>query len=300
MQRLSKGFSFEEKYVLSGNDTKRYLLRITLPADPWLIRYKQTEFEIIRRLRKDSPLIPDAHIFGTSGDESQCFMVLDFIEGTDGEVALSGLCETDQYRIGVQAGKEQKKMHALPAPQGLPDWYESFSAKFARKVAAFDKRGIDLPGIDREHLSGYIHENISCIRNSPRVFLHRDYHPANMVIDKGQLSGIIDFDRYEWGDPVFDFMALAYFSRAVSIPFSVGHIDGYTGGLPSCEFWKRYALYCAMSIIPGHLWACDYAEKTGSPDEIGRSEKSIQMVCADLEGFTTDIPCWYRDYRRTL
>jgi hypothetical protein len=93
-------------------------------------------------------------------------------------------------------------------------------------------------------------------------------------------------------------MALAYFSRAISIPFSVGQIDGYTGGSPSREFWKNYALYCAMSIIPGHLWACDYAEKTGSPDEIGRSENRILRVWSDHEGFTMDIPRWYRHYTR--
>jgi aminoglycoside phosphotransferase (APT) family kinase protein len=300
VQKLTKGFSFEEKYVLSCNDTKRYLVRITGSANPEIIRYKQTEFGIIRRLRKDSALVPDAHAFGISDDGNLCFMLLDFIEGTDGEVALNGLGEADQYRIGVQAGEEQKKMHALPAPPGLPGWYESFSEKFARKGAAFDRLEIDVPGIDREYLSWYIRENISSIRDSPRVFLHRDYHPANMVIDKGQLSGIIDFNRYEWGDPVFDFMALAYFSRAISIPFSVGQIDGYTGGLPSREFWKKYALYCAMSIIPDLLWACDYAEKTGSPDEIGRSEKRIAMICADHEGFTTDIPCWYRDCAGSL
>jgi len=32
MQKHSKGFSFEEKYVFSGNDTKGYLVRITGPG----------------------------------------------------------------------------------------------------------------------------------------------------------------------------------------------------------------------------------------------------------------------------
>lgn len=296
VQKLSKGFSFEEKYVLSGIDRKRYLVRITGPANPELIQYKQTEFDLIRRLRKYSSFIPKPHAFGTTDNGNFCFMVMDFMEGTDGEIALNELSDAEQYRIGVQAGEEQKKMHALPAPPELSGWYDSFSGKFSRKVAAFDKLGVGVPGIDRKHLFWYISEHISCIQDSPRVFLHRDYHPANLVIDNGQLSGIIDFDRYEWGDPVFDFMALAYFSRAISIPFSVGHIDGYTEGHPSNEFWEKYALYCATSIIPGHIWAYDYAEKTGSQDEIRRSEKRIEMICSDHEGFTMDIPCWYREY----
>jgi aminoglycoside phosphotransferase (APT) family kinase protein len=81
VQRLSKGFSFEEKYVLSGSDAKRYLVRITGPVNPEIFQYKQTEFEIVRRLRKNSTLIPAAHAFGTSDDGNLCFMLLDFIEG---------------------------------------------------------------------------------------------------------------------------------------------------------------------------------------------------------------------------
>jgi hypothetical protein len=131
VQRLSKGFSFEEKYVLSGRDSRRYLVRITVPADQWLIRYKQTEFEIIRRLRKDSSLIPEAYAFGTSDDGSLCFMVLDFIEGTDGEVALNGLSDADQYRIGVQAGKEQKKI--------LRDNHSRYAHYSTGSVGLFDR-----------------------------------------------------------------------------------------------------------------------------------------------------------------
>ena len=197
VQRIPMGFSFDEKYVLSGSETKRYLVKITVPANPKIILKKQKEFDLIQKLRQYSSLVQNVYIVGTSDDEDVCFMVLDFIEGIDGTVALNGMSDADQYRNGVLAGKEQKKMHALPAPVGMSGWYEVISAKYSRKVAAFDKLKIRLPGIDREHLSRYIRKNISCIRDTSRVFLHRDYHPANIIIDNGQLSGIIDFSRYE-------------------------------------------------------------------------------------------------------
>jgi len=115
--------------------------------------YKQAEFEVVRRLRNYSSLVPGAHTFGTSDDGSLCFMLLDFVEGTDGETALDGLATQDQYRLGVQAGKELKRLHAMPAPADLPDWSEAVSAKYARKAAAFGALGLHLPGIDRARLS---------------------------------------------------------------------------------------------------------------------------------------------------
>lgn len=293
---IPKGFSFERKYLLSCGDTKRYLLRVASLSGPGALPYKLAEFETIRRLRNYSSLVPGAHAFGTSGDGSLCFMLLDFMEGTDGEAVLSGLAEQDQYRLGVQAGKELKKLHAMPAPADLPDWSGAVSTKYARKVAAFDAQGLHLPEIDRTHLSRYIRENISCIRGTGRTFLHGDYHPANLIVRDGRLNGIIDFNRYDWGDPVHDFLKAAFFTRAVSVPFSVGQIDGYHEGSVPSPFWKKYAVYCALTIVPDLLWAHDYARKSGSPGEIGRSEARIRRVYADHEGFATDVPCWYRDY----
>lgn len=296
VRSIPKGFSFEQKYVLSGADTKRYLLRIAPLSDPGVLPYKLAEFEVIRRLRNSSSLVPGAHAFGTSDDRSLCFMVLDFMEGTDGEAALGGLAPQDQYRLGVQAGRELKRLHVMPAPADLLDWYGAVSAKYARKAAAFDALGLRLPGIDRMCLSRYIRENISCIHGAGRTFLHGDYHPANLIVRDGRLTGIIDFNRYDWGDPVHDFLKTAFFTRAISIPFSVGQIDGYHEGSVPELFWKKYAVYCALTIVPDLLWAHDYARKCGSPDEIGRSEARVRRVYADHQGFATDIPCWYREY----
>jgi len=296
VSRITRGFSFEEKYLLSGTDPVKYLARITVPADPEIIRAKRTEFEIIRRLKAYSSLVPEAHAFGISDDGTLCFMVLDYVEGTDGEDALCGLSDKEQYRIGVQAGEELRKMHAMAAPSGRLDWYTAIHEKYARKMAAFDRLGLDVPGIDREYLSSYIQKNLPCIRDAEMMFLHGDYHPSNLVLRDGDLKGIIDFNRYDWGDPVHDFIRVAYFTRAASVPFSVGQVNGYNGGPPTPEFWKRYSLYCAMTLLPDFLWAHMYEEKSGMAGEVERAQQRIRMVYSDHEGFRSEVPVWYRDF----
>ncbi|MFA5331455.1 MAG: aminoglycoside phosphotransferase family protein [Methanoregula sp.] len=295
VHRIARGFSFEQKYLLEcGN--RQYLARIVAEAGPAIIAAKKAEFEIIRSLKKYSAFVPDAYAFGTSDDRSVCFMVLGYIPGTDGEEALQGLCEADQYRLGIMAGKELINLHAMPAPAGLPDWYEAVRRKYFRKCAAFGSCGLELPGIDLRNLTDFITKNTACIRGTRRVFLHDDYHPANLVVADAQLVGIIDFNRYDWGDPVHDFVKTAFFTRAISVPFAAGLVEGYNGGSPPPEFWKRYALYCAMALVPDLLWSHDYEAKTGKPGEVERATKRIRMVYEDHEGFATDIPRWYRGF----
>lgn len=295
VQRIARGFSFEQKFLLECSD-RQYLARIIAPADPVVIAAKSAEFEIIRRLKQYSSFVQDAYAFGTSDDRSVCFMVLGYIPGTDGEEALKELCEGDQYRIGVKAGKELKHLHAMPAPAGLPDWHDAITRKYSRKCAAFESCGLELPGIDCRDIADYISKNLACIRGTRRVFLHDDYHPGNLVLNDGNLAGIIDFNRYDWGDAVHDFVKTAFFTRATSIPFAAGLIDGYHNGSPPPGFWKRYALYCAMTLVPDILWSHDYDAKTGKPGEVERATTRIRMVYEDHEGFARDIPRWYREF----
>lgn len=40
----------------------------------------------------------------------------------------------------------------------------------------------------------------------PRAWLHGDLHPANLLVDRGQLSAVIDFGLLGVGDPACDLM----------------------------------------------------------------------------------------------
>jgi hypothetical protein len=96
---------------------------------------------------------------------------------------------------------------------------------------------------------------------------------------------------------VHDFVKTAYFSSAVSIPFCVGQIDGYNGDGVSSGFWGKYSLYAAMTIVPDLVWSCWYSEKTGSPGQAELSEERVKRVFWDHDGFDSEVPLWYRDYK---
>ena len=295
-ERIEKGFSFEKKYLLSGQGERSYIARICELNSEEVLARKREEFDLIRRLHRYSSLVPGAYLFGLSGDGRSCYMVLEYVQGSDLEEAMPHFSGEEQYEIGIQAGKELLSLHRMDAPRLPAEWHERYSLKYTRKWARFSETAIDTGAIDIEQLSSFITENEQYMRCPRETFLHDDFHPANLIANGGNLAGIIDFNRYDWGDPVHDFVKVAYFSSKISVPFSAGQIDGYNGGKVLKEFWKKYSLYTAMMMIQDMVWSHWYSEQTGSPGEIERMQERTERVWSDHDGFSEEIPGWYRDF----
>jgi aminoglycoside phosphotransferase (APT) family kinase protein len=141
----------------------------------------------------------------------------------------------------------------------------------------------------QQFITKYVH----LMEGVRQTFQHDDYHPANLIIRDGHLNGIIDFSRCDWGDPIHDFYKVALFTRNVRISFARGQVDGYCNGSPSYDFWNKYALYCAMGIIPDLVWSGKQSNLTES-DELKHSFRRVQTMIGDHEGFSRIIPAWYR------
>jgi aminoglycoside phosphotransferase (APT) family kinase protein len=299
-ERIEKGFSFEKKYLLSGSGGSSCIARICKINSEEVLARKREEFNLIRRLHGYSSLVPEAYLFGVSGDGRSCYMVLEYVQGLDLEEVMPHFSGEEQYELGLQAGRELLNLHRMDAPRFPAEWHERYSWKYARKWARFSESGIDTGVINIEQLSCFISENEQYMRCPRETFLHDDFHPANLIADDGRLAGIIDFNRYDWGDPAHDFVKVAYFSSKISVPFSVGQIDGYNGGNVPDEFWKKYSLYTAMMVIQDMVWSHWYAEQTGSPGEIERMQERTERVWFDHDCFKDEVPGWYHEFSDCL
>jgi aminoglycoside phosphotransferase (APT) family kinase protein len=127
------------------------------------------------------------------------------------------------------------------------------------------------------------------MRNRPNLFQHDDYHIGNLIVSGAKLSGIIDFNRYDWGDPIHEFVKVGIFSSEVSVLFSVGQIRGYHNhGEPDEAFWGLYSLYLAMTLISSVVWVLNVR-----PDETGLMLGKIHKVLEDHNDFNLTVPRWY-------
>ncbi|MCR8630455.1 aminoglycoside phosphotransferase family protein [Paenibacillus radicis (ex Xue et al. 2023)] len=135
----------------------------------------------------------------------------------------------------------------------------------------------------------FIEDNLQLMKNRPNLFQHDDFHVANLIIKDKELSGVIDFNRYDWGDPVHEFLKVGMFSAEVSLPFSMGQIMGYHGNQDPTElFWKLYSLYLAMCIISSVVWIIKV-----KPEETAIMMDKIDRVLEDHNYFELIKPKWF-------
>ena len=142
-------------------------------------------------------------------------------------------------------------------------------------------------------------ENIDQIWKKPAVYMHGDYHPGNLIYQGDGTIGVIDFNRWEVGDPYEEFYKLESFGIECSIPYSVGQIDAYFDDDVPMDFWMANAVYVAHAS----LFSIKWAEKFGQPD-IDNMTMRAKRALVNYDGFRRIIPAWYSDntqkYRKLI
>jgi len=223
---------------------------------------------------------------GKCDDLQVCYYVLSYIEGSDAEEGLIDYSRDVQYDIGVEAGRDLRKMHQYEASVEIGPWYERVIKKHRAYAEAYKTVGVTVKHADRilEFIEGREHY----IRNRPNRFQHDDFHVANIIVNDGNYAGVIDFNRYDWGDPLHDFLKVGFFSSQISVPFSVGQLHGYFQSESiSDHFWDLYSVYVAMTVFSSVIWSMRVA-----PDTIDNMMERINRVMEEVfSGYCVVAPC---------
>jgi serine/threonine-protein kinase len=237
---IARGWSEDKKYCATDTNGEKYLLRIA-PIERYEVR--ESLFGMLERVAAlDVPMCLPVE-FGTCADG--VYSLQSWIDGEDLEPLLPLLSEAEQYALGVKSGEIIRKMHSMPAPDAQEGWAARFNRKTSHKIKTYRECGIRFEG--DEHVIEYIENNRHLLENRPQCFQHGDYHIGNMMIERGEklLSKalkIIDFDRYDFGDPWEEFNRIVW-SAAASPHFATGQLRGYFGSEPPMEFFRLLAFY---------------------------------------------------------
>ena len=100
--------------------------------------------------------------------------------------------------------------------------------------------------------------------------------------------GVIDFNRWEVGDPYEEFYKLDSFGIELSVPYCIGQVDAYFDDDIPLDFWKVHAVYVAHSS----LFSIKWAEKFGQSDIDGMVRRAKQAF-DNYNDFSKYIPNWY-------
>lgn len=163
------------------------------------------------------PFIHVAELFKDAGanvpevladDLEQGFLLLTDLGDTTYLQALDEHSADSLYRdasatlIDIQLASRPGTLLEYDAPSLMremvlfPDWY------IARHLE------VDLPPQQRQELAGYLETiNRACLAQ-PQVYVHRDYHSRNLMVEEDRNPGVLDFQDAVYGPITYDLVSL--------------------------------------------------------------------------------------------
>ncbi|MCM3025512.1 aminoglycoside phosphotransferase family protein [Bacillus safensis] len=283
IEQIDKGYSRDEKWVMTKVSGEKYVLRFT---DQDQYDKIKTQFNLLYELRRHGVQCADPVNIGVLEAKQQVYYILSFIEGQEAKEIMSQLTEEKQYAIGVSAGQDLRNMHRYPAPSHIEPWEDRVMKKHHRYLTAYRESGISLEG--DEKVAQFIAKHIDIVKGRPNQFQHDDFHLGNIIVNNNKYAGVIDFNNFDWGDPIHDFYKVALFSRETSEAFSAGQINGYFDGNIPDDFWLLYSVYVAMSIFSSIMWVIKF-----DPGQMDEMIERLENVLKDHHYFNEIEPEWY-------
>ncbi|WP_144495167.1 aminoglycoside phosphotransferase family protein [Bacillus thuringiensis] len=281
---ISKGFSFDEKYKIELESGASYFIKV---CDSSYFERKQEEYEYMQQLDSLHIPMPKLIHFISLTKFNKCVQVFEWIDGLDGEDILRTLSTEEQYRAGKKAGEVLKKIHLVEKEDKSNSWEMSIWSIYERYLEALKEYEVDFFHLNT--VIDFVGNHKDLLKNRPIVFLHDDFHPANIMIDQNEFRAVIDFARFDIGDPIHDFHKVALFTTNISKPFAIGQVHGYCGGEPDLHFWKLYSLYAAMIFPADIVWT-----NRSTPYLLDDMKERLNGILEDHNHFSSYIPKWYQ------
>lgn len=281
-KEIKKGWSMDKKYYIEGKNGPARLLRLSPLADS---NRKASEFTYMKELF--SMGLPISEPLDMKEANEGVVTLFTWIEGEDIEEVLPQLSQEEQYRLGVASGKILKQIHTIKAPDDIEKWESKYVRKINQKIRGYQDCSLTYEKGDL--FVKCVKENQHLIKGRPSTFQHGDYHIGNMILSKENKLSIIDFNRWDYGDPWEEFNRID-FTAQLSPLFATGQLDGYFSGQPPLEFFKLLRLYLSTNTLSALPWALSFSDK-----EVLTMREKAALVLEWYDDMTRIIPRWYAE-----
>jgi aminoglycoside phosphotransferase (APT) family kinase protein len=281
VELVEKGWSDDKKYHILTKDGRELLLRL---SDISQLKVKQEEFRWMNKLSKSNILMSRPLEIGLCNQNKSVYLLHTWIKGKDAENYLTRASQQEQYKLGLKAGEYLKEIHNLSVTEEQEEWYLKFNRKIDRNIRNYEAGKIKLE--EANLYIQYINKHRELLKFRPQSFQHGDYHTGNMIITSQGELGIIDFNRFDYGDPWEEFNRIVWCVEA-SKSFASAYINGYFANKVPALFWKLMALYIVSNQLASIPWASKFGAK-----EVEIMINQAKAVTEWYDDFKLSIPHW--------
>lgn len=213
---LSDGWA-NSAYSIELQDGRKIVLKARPPEGIRFMRCEvdlmKTEVEAMRRLSSIGQLpIPHIYAYDTSCEILPVeYFIMEHLEGKPYNQLKSEMPDEQREAIDRQLGEFNRLINEVKGPgfgfYARPtdrSWRDAFAEMIYGVIEDGKDVGLSMP-IAYEELEQLIERNLEHLDavTEPRL-LHWDLWDGNVFIKDGQVSGIIDFERAIWGDPLME------------------------------------------------------------------------------------------------
>ncbi|MDT2782732.1 aminoglycoside phosphotransferase family protein [Vagococcus fluvialis] len=236
---IDLGWSQDKKYLVTKNQTS-YILRL-FKSDK--LTEKQAEFNFIKECHDIIPCSKPIECGKVSDSSAYGYILLSYVEGETLEETIETFSTQKQYDLGLRAGKILKKIHELPISNDInqEDILSNLFYKKERQLNQYIEGNYQLPHEDE--VISYVKNRLETIKTQKIVKQHGDFHPGNLILTPQNNIVVIDFNRWDLGDPFEEFLKISLFTVETSPVFALGQIEGYFNNQIPDIFWEQLKFY---------------------------------------------------------
>lgn len=204
-----------------------------------------------------------------------------------GKGSNSSAAGTDGAEKAAQktaAGEKSRQSAGLGSTK-QEDWETRFGRKMDRKIKKYRECPIQYEG--GEDFIRFIEENRYLLKGRPQGYQHGDYHIGNMMLDRDGRLYVIDFNRFDYGDPWEEFNRIVWCAQTSPL-FASGMVYGYFDGRVPEAFWRLLALYIVSNTLSSLPWAIPFGQA-----QIDTIQNQAAEVLSWYDHMRRVIPSWY-------
>ncbi len=280
ISQIEKGFSSDKKFKITTGDGN-FLLRL---SQMQTFSNKAKEFELMRKAHEIGVRCNNPIIMLKNDEQNSVCALYSYLPGMDAEDNIAKMPEEIQYESGIEAGEDLRRINSLKCETN--NWKERKWKKHEYYLNRYYKHDYRFEN-DKKVLK-FIELHYDASEAVKDQLQHDDFHLGNIIMNDHGYVGVIDFNRFDWGDPLHEFVKLEWFSWPVSELFARGQIAGYFGHRHiSNSECLQVSVYIAMSILSTIVWTLEF-----HPHAWIKIEAKIRMILDHFDYFENVRPKW--------